>query len=163
MCCGGGETWDDGIHRSCNHEREAIPCIVMLVLQRSGSEALAPYCASNQPKDNLADRSIASASCRSKECILQESSSLPKHETRRKQSSSFNNNWTSIIQRLAPCHEWRSRTMSYRLLENALLHIERALSVRRNERADDGGLGSGLKLSIQQIETGLVTSSSDIS
>ena len=30
--------------------------------------------------------------------------------------------------------------------KHALLHIERALSVRRNERADDGGLGSGMEL-----------------
>ena len=30
--------------------------------------------------------------------------------------------------------------------KNALLDIERALSVGRNERADDGGLGSGMEL-----------------
>ena len=46
--------------------------------------------------------------------------------------------------------------------KNALLDIEQALSVGWNERADDGGLWSGLELSIQQIETGLVTSSSAI-
>ena len=97
--------------------RGAIPCIVMLVLQRSESEEAAPYCASNQPKENLADHSISSASFRSKGCI-QESSSLSKHETHRKQSSS--KNWTSIIQRLVPCNEWRSRMM-YRLLEKRIV------------------------------------------